>query len=236
MSCFKKVLCFDFLRKNQVFLIARLLRDNTLYPFKSGICFEKLLNFAFLVCLNLFHSTNIGRLEVKYRDRTGCGRRSLCLRSSKGSKLVIRQLKGSKLPGCNFHTQIYDLASRGLYSTETTLHRPPALPRQLKVIVNHTPSFPQHHHTFPSRAFVEENTLTDLSFPLRFSLMLMCPCFTWNNPATSFPLIPLKERGQSPLSRRNPPVLSLLVYSYLLLFFYYSRPFSSRIKPFHYPK
>lgn len=40
--------------------------------------------------------------------------------NSEGSKLVIRYLKGSKLSGGNLHSQIYDLASRGLNGTEMT--------------------------------------------------------------------------------------------------------------------
>lgn len=47
-------------------------------------------------------------------------------RSSKGSKLVIRRSKGSKFSGCNFQTQIYDMASGGLYSIESTPLTSPA--------------------------------------------------------------------------------------------------------------
>lgn len=45
---------------------------------------------------------------------------------SEGSELGIRYLKGSKLPGCNFHSQIYDLASRGLNDAETSRLAAPA--------------------------------------------------------------------------------------------------------------
>lgn len=65
--------------------------------------------------------------------------------SSKGSKLVIRRSRGSKFPGCNFHYQIYDLASRGLYSTEATPVTSPA-----KGYCKSHPSHPPCHHTLTS--------------------------------------------------------------------------------------
>lgn len=72
--------------------------------------------------------------------------------SSKGSKLVIRRSRGSKFPGCNFHYQIYDLASRGLYSTEATPVTSPAK----GYCKSHPHAITLSHHTHP---------FTDLSFP-----------------------------------------------------------------------
>lgn len=100
--------------------------------------------------------------------------------SSKGSKLVIRRSKGSKLPGCNFHSRIYDLASRGLYCIETTPLTSPAK----GYCKSHPPSSPQCHHT-PSHAdaSVHTNALADPSFPFSF-----CTCLLWlprNNPLPS---------------------------------------------------
>lgn len=69
-----------------------------------------------------------------------CGRSSYG--SSKGSKLVIRCSKGSKLLGCNFHSQIYVLAWRGLYNIETTPFTSPA-----KGYCKSQPSYPHRHHT-----------------------------------------------------------------------------------------
>lgn len=96
-------------------------------------------------------------------------------RGSKGSKLVIRRSKGSKLPGCNFHSQIYDLASRGLYSIETTPLTSPA-----KGYCKSHPSYPQHHHTLSLSAIhththtsIHTNNLTDRSFLFFFGLLYM---------------------------------------------------------------
>ncbi len=84
--------------------------------------------------------------------------------SSKGSKLVIRSSTGSKLPSCNFHSQIYGLASRGLYSIETT-----PLTSLAKGYCKSQPSNLQGHHTFSHThkhtcKSSHTNTLTDLSF------------------------------------------------------------------------
>lgn len=108
----------------------------------------------------------------------GCGRSPYG--NSKGSKLVIRRSKGSKLPGCNFHPQIYDLASRGLYSIETTpLTAPP------KGYCKSPPSNPQCHHA-PSHthtSILHTHALTDLSFPFFWSAVHVMLWFPWNNPA-----------------------------------------------------
>lgn len=92
--------------------------------------------------------------------------------SSKGSKLVIRRSKGSKLPGCNFHSRIYDLASRGLYCIETTpltspakgyckSHPPPALNAITLPLT-------------PTRLFTQTPSLT-LHFPFP-SVHVCCDC------------------------------------------------------------
>lgn len=99
----------------------------------------------------------------------GCGRSPYG--NSKGSKLVIRRSKGSKLPGCNFHPQIYDLASRGLYSIETTpLTAPP------KGYCKSPPSNPQCHHA-PSHTHTHIYiTHTHPYWPFISLFLVCCTC------------------------------------------------------------
>lgn len=138
-----------------------------------------------------------GRAGVRGRSPYG---------SSKGSKLVIRRSRGSKLPGCNFHPQIYDLASRGLYSIETTpLTAPP------KGYCKSPPSNPQCHHT-PSHTHTSilhthTHTLTDLSFPF-FGLLYMS-CYDFHEIILLFFILLLfssdPTKGISAVS--NPPAV-----------------------------
>ncbi len=128
------------------------------------------------------------RLEVEDRGWCCDGRLSMSGRSScgssKGSKLVIRRSKGSKLPGCNFHSQIYDLASRGLYSIETT-----PLTSPTKGYCKSHPSYPQRHHTL-SLTHTHTRVLAQtplLTFHFLFSLVCYTCllCFLSDNPLPS---------------------------------------------------
>lgn len=152
-----------------------------------------------------FHSLGLWRLKVEGCGWCCDGRLWRCgtssYRSSKGSKLVIRRSKGSKLPGCNFHSQIYDLASRGLYNMETTPLTSPA-----KGYCKSHPSYSQHFRTLSlSHRSIRTNTLTDPFISLFFSCTCLM-CFPRNNPLPStsscfsfwccFPLVPLKASVQ----------------------------------------
>lgn len=130
--------------------------------------------------------------------------------SSKGSKLVIRRSRGNKLSGSNFHSQIYDLASRGLYSTETTPLTSPA-----KGYCKSHPSYTLSAITLPLPSHT--NIPSDLSFFPHFLISYTCLlCSTWNNPLPStsscflfphcFLLVPLKASSQWPVHQPHCPL------------------------------